>query len=107
MLAGVGWHEGFLSDGRPYRIEAWTQFQIVCVTVFLSSAGIEQWSNEQLADLLEREKIVRFHSGKQRYVDAKSLPDASGNPIWSINVVIGAYDEPAIADYLPLGPFDG
>ena len=31
----IGWNEGFLSDGRPYRVECWAENHITMLT-FLS-----------------------------------------------------------------------
>src|SRR3989442_11054380 len=44
----------------------WTQDQITNVTVFLSTEGLENASNEQLADLLQRERVVGFKPGVER-----------------------------------------
>ena len=101
----IGWNEGFLSDGRPYRIECWTQDQITNVTVFLSTEGLENASNEQLADLLQRERVVGFKPGVEPSAYAMPLTDAGGNSLWSINIVIGVDDEPARADSVPLRPY--
>ena len=32
----IGWSEGNLSDGRPYRLECWAQDQITNITIFVS-----------------------------------------------------------------------
>ena len=54
----IGWNEGVLSDGRPYRIELWAQDQITSATIFLSTEGLETYSNAQFAELLERERVI-------------------------------------------------
>jgi len=62
----LGWNEGFLSDSRPYRVEAWAEDQVSAVTFFLSTAGIENHSNAQFADLLEREQLIGIrNSGRE------------------------------------------
>ena len=101
----IGWNEGFLSDGRPYRIECWAQDQITSVTVFVPAAGLENNSNGQFAELLERERVVWFKPGVEPSVYAIPLTDASGNSVWSINVVIGIDTDPALADSVPLRPY--
>ena len=101
----IGWNEGFLSDGRPYRIEAWAQDQITSVTVFISTAGLETYSNEQFAELLERERVVRWNAGEPKSAYAVPLTDSAGESMWSINVVIGVEDDPAVADSVPLRPY--
>src|SRR3989442_11940766 len=83
----------------------WTQDQITNVTVFLSTEGLENASNEQLADLLQRERVVGFKPGVEPSAYAMPLTDAGGNSLWSINIVIGVDDEPARADSVPLRPY--
>src|SRR5688572_70832 len=83
----IGWNEGVLSDGRPYRAEAWCQDQTNFLTYFFSTSGMEQFMRNQLIELLEREGLVRFVS-QQRYVGAGILTDASGNEIFSLTVTL-------------------
>lgn len=62
----LGWNEGFLSDTRPYRVEAWAEDQVRSITVFMSTNGIENYTNAQFADLLEREELIAYHPGRRR-----------------------------------------
>ena len=94
----IGWNEGTLSDGRPYRIELWAQDQITSVTVFLATKGLEDYSNEQFAELLERERVVWWIPGAKKSAYAVPTTDSGGNSVWSINVVIGIDDQRARAD---------
>ena len=95
----LGWTEGFLSDARPYRIEAWAEDQVSSITVFMSTNGIENYSNAQFADLLEREQLIAYHPGGRRSAYAMPCTDASGNSLWSVNVVTGD-DEETFVDVL-------
>lgn len=88
----LGWNEGMLSDGRPYRFECWCQDQLTCVTFFVSSLGLEQLDRADIQELLEREHLVRF-LGDKRYADARPFVDPSGNTMLSINVVVGDDEE--------------
>lgn len=36
----LGWNEGLMSDGRPFRMEMWATDGISMLTVFFSSSGI-------------------------------------------------------------------
>lgn len=101
----IGWNEGFLSDGRPYRIECWAQDQITNVTVFLPTAGIENHSNEQLADLLARERVVWFQPGVKPSAHALPMRDAKDNSVWSVNIVVGIDSDPPLADSVRLLPY--
>jgi hypothetical protein len=93
----LGWDEAFLKDGRPYRVEAWSDEGVTMLTYFFSTRGIETWSNEQLAKLLESEGLVRFLY-PDRHVTAMPVTDAAGNDMWSVNVIVGTEDETYISD---------
>lgn len=101
----IGWNEGLLSNGRPYRLEYWTEDQVSSVTFFTSTSGLENCSNAQFADLLEREQVLRYRVGGRRSAAAMPFTDASGNSLWSVNVVV-ADDEETFADVLdPIRPY--
>lgn len=101
----LAWNVGQLSDGRPYRVEAWAQDQITLWTFFMSTEGIEQMTKPEFAELLVREGLVAFTSSK-RYVQAEKFIDESGNEMWSVNVVVGDSDETFVNEpVLPLRPY--
>src|SRR5919108_979088 len=84
----IGWNEGQLTDGRPYRMEFWCQDQVSVLTYFFSTKGLENATNAELKALLVREGLVSFVSDRQ-YVSGAQLTDASGHEMWSVNVVVG------------------
>lgn len=96
-----GWNEGFLSDGRPYRVECWCQDQVTSLTFFFSTAGLENISNSQFADMLMSEGLLKFLSDR-RFVAAAPFTDASGNDMWSVNVVVGDEETVFVSDHVPL-----
>lgn len=87
----IGWAEGSLSDGRPYRAEYWAQDQIGMVTFFFSVKNIESHTDAMFQDLLVKEGLVEFPQAKV-HLSARSLLDWSGNRVWSVNVVLDAED---------------
>ncbi|MDD4081068.1 MAG: hypothetical protein PHP02_06610 [Eubacteriales bacterium] len=99
----IGWTEGVLGDGRPYRLECWAQDQITMVTVFISVLGLEGMTNDGFARLLEEEGLYRAYGKK--YVEGRQFTDQAGQAFWSINAVIG--DEAAMygESRVPLSPF--
>ena len=62
----LGWGEGFFSDGRPYRAEAWVEEGMTCLTLFFSTHGMENWAKAQFADFLEREGVVSYLDGEPK-----------------------------------------
>ena len=101
----IGWNEGFLSDSRFYRVEAWAENQVSSITVFMSTNGIENYSNPQFADLLEREQLIAYHPGRRRSAFAMPCTDASGNSLWSVNVVIGDDEETFVDLLIAMRPY--
>ena len=88
----IGWAEGRLTDGRPYRMECWCEDQVTAVTYFFAAAGLEGMTNADFPDFLEREELLRYLTPR-RSAYAVAMTDAQGTPIWSVNVVIGVDDE--------------
>ena len=85
---GIGWDEGRLSDGRPFRVEMWAQDQVSYLQCFFSAVGLEDLDRRELQQFLERECLIRFRSDK-RYAGGHLITDASGNRMWEVSVVIG------------------
>lgn len=102
----VGWNEGVLSDGRPFRVEAWSEDGVTTMTYFLARTGLEGLSGEAAAHLLEREGLLTFRSGVKRSAYPVPVLDASGHELWSLNVVIGDEDGTFAEDHVPLRPYE-
>ena len=100
----LGWQEGVLPDGRPFRAELWTVDGISNLTIFVPAEGIDLSRRKDAASFVEKAGLVRFHPGK-RYCSAKPFVDDSGNEVWSINLVIGTEDETFIDDTLQIQPY--
>jgi len=99
----IGWNEGVLSDGRPYRAELWAYDQLTSLTVFFSTVGLEQLTNEAARELLEREKLIRPEpNASYRSAYARPYVDSAGNAMWSVNTVLA--DEELVHADAP-GPF--
>jgi len=102
----IGWAEGVMKDGRPYRLECWAQDQLTCVTVFLSSAGLESATTEALLALLEVERVIWWRPGATPSAGVSGFIDSAGETMWSINIVIGLDGEKARADSVPLQAYE-
>lgn len=97
----IGWAEGTLKDGRPYRAECWAEDGLTSLTFFLSTIGLEALTDADFAALLEGEGLLRF-TGEGRYVAACPLTDSSGNDMWSVNVVVGDDETTFVVDQVQL-----
>ncbi len=87
----IGWIEGEFSDGRPYRAELWCWDHNSIITFFFSSLDLENASDQEFADLLERETSFKVEARKL-IVPIKTR-DFSGNELWSVNIFFGG-DKP-------------
>lgn len=100
----IGYAEGELSDGRPYRLECWAVDQITNLTIFVSSIGIEHYSSTNVLDYIEAEGLY-WKLTNTFYGSALLWNDTNGNEFWSANLVVGDEDETYI-DSIPLKPWD-
>lgn len=88
----IGWNDGVLSDGRPFRVEYWCWEEVSILTYFMSTKGIEHATDSYFKELLMDEGLLSFFSDKPT-LRAKKIKDASGNEMWSINVAVGNQEE--------------
>ena len=101
----IGWCEGVLFDGRPFRAEMWAQDQISMLTFFFSTDGIEDVSVEQIAYVLEDEGLVTFPKTGSKRCEAVMLEDDAGNRVWSVNIAVGAEDVTYLEKAVPIFPY--
>ncbi len=87
----VGWCEGVLSDGRPFRAEIWAQGGISMLTFFFSARGIEGLSADALVERLVAENLLGFRAGARRSTTVRPFNDGAAD-LWSVNVVVGDED---------------
>ena len=84
----IGNAQGFLTDDRPYVAELWAQDQATFLTMFFSSVGMDDLTDEGGATLVEREGLAKL--GPERgYCAVRAVLDDSGRPVWSLNLVVG------------------
>ena len=100
----LGWNAGLLDDNRPYFVECWAVDQFTSLTFFLNTKGIENESPEALAQRFVDAGYFTPKEGlKPPYV--RTFTDKYGNNFYSINMVIGVKDEPAMIEGAPLYNF--
>lgn len=102
----IGWAEGTLRDGRPYRLELWAQDQLTCATAFMSIKGLEAASGGLLLHLLEREGILVWINGTTPTCGTSVFVDSAGQELWSVNVVVGVDDEPSRVATIQMNPYN-
>jgi hypothetical protein len=100
----VGWAEGTLSDGRPYRTECWAQDGNTYLSFFFSRLGYETATAEAVAVLLEGEGLLQFLNANPP-LTLEPFRDASGNDLWMATVVIATEGGSLAKDSLDLKPY--
>ncbi len=89
----IGWCEGLMSDGRPFRVEMWAQDGMSLITIFFSCTGLENESSATLEARLIREGLFSYRADAGSHFQAVPITDDAGQPMWSANVVVGNEDE--------------
>lgn len=103
-MVNIGYAEGVLSDGRPYRLEFWAEDQITNLTIFVSALGIEDYVPQKVIDYLEAERIFRRRRD-DIYGSVLSHKEPNGNEFWSANLVVGDEDNTYL-DFVPIKKWD-
>jgi hypothetical protein len=98
----VGWAEGLMSDGRPFRMEMWAQDGVSMLTFFFSASGLEDLDDEKMATLVLAEGFVTFRDGAKQFIEKMLRDDPAGNATWSASIVVGDEDETFISGSLPV-----
>lgn len=100
----IGWNEGVMSDGRPYRAELWAEDGITMLTFFFSALGLESCAEGELAALLVREGLVELMEPR-RELGLMRITDPAANDLWSISVPVGSGDDVFIGESIPMRPY--
>ncbi len=74
----IGWHDGVMSDGRPFRAEMWAQGGVSMLTIFFSSQNIEHIDSDQIREVIVKEGLVAFRSQADTFCESTSYVDCAG-----------------------------
>jgi len=89
-VCNIGYNEGTLKDGRPYRIEVWSAFEIETATIFISTQDIEDKDVKYLKKLIQDNKIIDIYDDR---LDVTRTVDYEENEFFSINIPLVDHDE--------------
>ena len=79
-VVDVGYKNGRLSDGRPYRLECWRMDEMLMTTIMFSDLGLGAYKREDMYLLLEAEGILHF-LGEKRPLQCAQTQDPEQPPI--------------------------
>jgi len=101
----IGWCDGVLADGRPFRAEMWSQDGLSMLTVFFSTIGLADLDQAQIKTLIVAEGLVRFKPDAPERCESRTVSDDGDNAMWSVNVVVGDEDATHLSDAVPIFPY--
>ena len=102
----IGWNCDFIGN-RPYFLECWATDGMTMITIFISTIGIEDYTLEDMENLLIDEgKIYTKLPGYITPEMGHKVVDSLDNEFYSINIIVGLEDEPALIEGAPICPFD-
>ena len=84
----IGWDVGIVEGKRPYFCECWASGYTV-LTYFISTIGIEDYTIEQIEDMLSKAGIVRYKLPRKYITSVKKFYDSNNNQFFSINIIVG------------------
>ncbi|MCX5919628.1 MAG: hypothetical protein NTX30_23520 [Deltaproteobacteria bacterium] len=99
----IGWAEGEWKDGRPYRAELWSWGGLLAITFFLSTLGLEDAREPELAGLLEKNSLVEFLRNRKVYPE--KVLDSAKIEMWSVTIPIREGNENLVKLGFRLNPY--
>lgn len=89
--AELGYYEGILADGRPFRAEIWWWDGITGVTYIFSKKGLEKTTEDHVFALLERsDETQKFPTESLGHAGGLiETKDAQGQPMWNFSFNLG------------------
>lgn len=102
----IGWAEGALQDGRPFRMECWGLAGSTGVTVFMASEGIEAFDATAVNALLEASRVITTIDAQE--LSLHHFTDPAGTPCVSISYIVAdADDDYFVRAHPPLTSYTG
>jgi hypothetical protein len=89
-VCNIGYYEGDLRDGRPYRLEVWSNHGLDTATIFISNIGLENKSEVDLVKYISGEGIIEIDDDR---AEVTLIKDINENDFYSINLILNKYDE--------------
>lgn len=82
-VCNIGYNEGVLEDGRPYRVEVWASHGITNATIFISILDLENASVKAIKKMLIDNKLIDIIKDDIYITEVEDIED---NSYLSINV---------------------
>ena len=102
-VCNLGYAEGELSDGRPYRMESFYSYGIETLTIFISIEGLEEKSMNDIKKMIVKEGLVDIMRDN---VLIDETTDEDENEFLAINIPLVDHDEEMNKCLIKLKDFD-
>lgn len=89
-VCNLGFKEGELSDGRPYRIESFYSYGVESLTIFISIEGLEEKSMNDIKKMIVKEGLLDIMKDN---ILIDKIIDEDDNEFLAINVPINDHGE--------------
>ena len=98
----IGWYAGLLEENRIFFAENWCVDHITMLTIFVSTKGIKDKTEEELIQWFQDIGYISFRNGNEPAIGVNTFKTKSGDEFYSINITVGIDDEPAQIDGAPV-----
>ena len=88
----LGWDTGLVEGNRPYFMLCWATCGITMVTYYVSAAGIEEYREKELLELLERAGLVKALNPEKPGIKAMKFTEDDGKEFYAVNIKAGDED---------------
>lgn len=88
-VCNIGYNEGKFSDGRPYRVEVWSSYNITYATIFFSLIDLENLSEMDIKKMLVHNHLIEIIEDKIYITEVEDIND---NSFLSVNVPLNGKD---------------
>ncbi len=102
----LGWNAGLLDGNRPYFAECWAWEGMTLLTVFIPAEGIEYKTGQEIEEWLLETGYYSYRSEDHDPAEVRKCTDPEGKEFFSVCILVGRDDEPAMVDGAPLRPWE-
>ncbi len=89
-VCNIGFQEGTLKDGRPFRIEVWESYGVISATLFLSIIDLENKSEDEIKKYIVENELIDIIEDKIYITEVEDIEEHS---FLSINVPISDHEK--------------
>jgi hypothetical protein len=101
----IGWCDGVMTDGRPFRAEMWAQEGVSMLTIFFSTKDLSDLDDARILNLVVDEGLVAFRTRADAFCEARRFINHAGQELWSVGIVVGDDENSFLTGSVPTFPY--